>query len=367
MTRMTRVSFAAGARLALLAGLLSGPLAETALAQEAPSFAGKTITVIVGATVGGSTDIAARTIAPFIAKHLPGAPASVVQNRPGAQGLTAMNMFAQQVAPDGLTAIVGSGSQIDPINYRVPLSQYDPAKFAIIGGIDIGGSIILIRNESLPRLTDKTAAPVVVGTITGVPRSGMQMAAWGADHLGWNIKWITGYRGNPELMLAFERGEIDMTSFANTTLKPDLFDKTKYTILYQSGASAATVPATMPALAGVPLLSDAMKGKIADPLEQKAFQYWQNISSINNWVALPPNTPAPIVEAYRAAFRKSMADPEFLAQVARIGEDVTVLPHESMEKVIRTLATLPPEAFGYMKQTLARQGLTIADEGSTAR
>jgi hypothetical protein len=190
------------------------------------------------------------------------------------------------------------------------------------------------------------------------------MAAWGSDYLGWNIKWITGYRGNPELMLAFERGEVDMTSFANTTLKPELFDKSKYTILYQSGSNAATLPAAMPALAGVPLLTDAMKGKIADPLAQQAFQYWQNISSINNWVGLPPNTPSGIVEAYRYAYRKTMVDPDFLAQAAKMGDDVSVVSPESMETVIKTLAALPPEALGYMKKVLARQGLNIVDDAS---
>lgn len=335
-----------------------------ATAQEVPSFAGKTLTVIVGATPGGSTDVSARLIAPYLAKYLPGAPTAVVQNRPGASGMTALNMFANQVAPDGLTAAIASGSQIDPMIYRVPQSQYDPSKFAIIGGVGIGGSIILIHNAALPRLSDKGAPPVVVGTISGVPRSGMQMAAWGADYLGWNIKWITGYRGNPELMLAFERGEVDMTSFANTTLKSELFDKSKYTILYQSGSNAGTVPATMPQLSGVPLLSEALQGKITDPLAQNAFRYWQNISSINNWIGLPPNTPAVIVETYRAAYRKTMVDPGFLAQAAKMGDDVTVVSPESMERTVNTLAALPPEALGYMKKVLARQGLVIAEDAA---
>ena len=361
-----RVLQGAGAAFALAVGLVAGRLGGPAMAQEAPSFAGKNLTFIVGAAAGGSTDITARLIAPFLAKYLPGSPGAVVQNKPGAQGLTAMNMFAQQVAPDGLTGIIGSGSQIDPINYRVPQSHYEPSNFAIVGGVGIGGSVIMIRNETLARLTDKSVKPVVVGTISGVPRSGMQMAAWGADHLGWNIKWITGYRGNPELMMAFERGEVDMTAFANTTLKPELLDKSKYTLLYQSGSNAATVPATMPALAGVPLLSDAMKGKISDPLVQKAFQYWQNISSINNWVALPPNTPRPIVESYRAAFRKTMADTDFIKQAVKMGDDVSVVGPEDMERVIKTLAELPPEALSHMRKILARQGLTI-DEGTAER
>ena len=352
LPRLTRIVAAAATLLLLTHG---------ATLAQAPSFSGKTITVIVGATPGGSTDVTARLVAPYIAKNLPGNPAAVVQNRPGASGLTALNVFAQQVQPDGLTMIIASGSQIDPINYRVPQSHYDPSTFGIVGGIGIGGSIILIHNTALPRLTNKSAAPVVMATISGMPRSGMQMAAWGADYLGWNIKWITGYRGNPELMLAFERGEVDMTSFATTTLKPALFDKDKFSILYQSGSNAATVPTNMPALKGIPLLTGAVKDKITDPLARQAFAYWQNISSINNWIALPPKTPGAVVGTFRAAFLKAVEDPDFLAQAAKMGDDVSIVPPADMEGVIKTLADLPPEALVYMKRMLARQGLNLEE------
>jgi hypothetical protein len=48
-------------------------------------------------------------------------------------------------------------------------------------------------------------------------------------------------------------------------------------------------------------------------VQQQAFDYWRAISAIDKWLALPPNTPAPIVEAYRLAYRDMGNDPEFLA------------------------------------------------------
>ena len=54
-----------------------------------------------------------------------------------------------------------------------------------------------------------------MGALGGVPRSGMQTTAWGIDYLGWNAKWVLGYRGTNDLMVALERGEIDMTSTGN--------------------------------------------------------------------------------------------------------------------------------------------------------
>lgn len=335
--------------------LASLPVVPAAADDKFPS--GKSIAVIVGTTAGGSTDVSARLIASFLGKHLPGKPSLVVHNRPGARGMTAMNYFAQQATPDGLTTIVGSGSQIDPINYRVAQSNYDPSKFEIVGALGIGGATIMIHKSALPRLTDKTAAPVIMATIGGVPRSGMQMAAWGIDYLGWNAKWVAGYRGNPDLMLAFERGEVDMTSFANTQMKPELYDKNKYVILYQSGSNRAMVPSAIPELAGVPMFTEAMKGRISDPLARQAFDYWRNISSINNWMGLPPKTSAAIVATYRAGFGKLMQDKEFLAQSKKVGDDVSTVSAEDMADTIKSLAALPPAALEYMKGMLARQGL----------
>jgi hypothetical protein len=341
---------------ALSAALLLGAAAPAA-AQDAPSFAGKSVSVIVGSTPGGSTDVSARQIAASLGKNLPGNPTMVVQNKPGARGMTAMNYFAAQVAPDGHTIIVGSGSQIDPANYRVGPTKYDPTKFRMVGGLSIGGSIIMIRNAALPRLTDKTAKPVVMATIGGIPRSGMQMAAWGIDYLGWNARWVAGYRGNPDLMLAFERGEVEMTSFANAQMKPDLYDKGKYTILYQSGTQGAAIPSPIKEQAGLPLFAAAMKGKIKDPVAQKAFDYWRHLSTIYNWVALPPKTPDSIVAVYRAGWDKVKSDSGFFAQVHKVSPEATAVSADEMARTIQDLADVPNAALDFQKTMLSRQGL----------
>src|ERR1700751_4776159 len=85
-----------------------------ALAQGALSFKGKTITMLVGSEAGGGTDAAGRLIAIFLKKYLPGEPTVVVQNMPGASGMTELNYFVRRTQPDGLTVSMGSISTIDP-------------------------------------------------------------------------------------------------------------------------------------------------------------------------------------------------------------------------------------------------------------
>src|SRR6188768_4168241 len=96
---------------ALLALFLGAASAQA----EPVSFAGKTVTMIISSAAGGGTDGAGRVIAQFLTKHLPGNPTVVVKNVPGAQGITAMNHFVHQVAPDGLTVVTGSSSLGDPL------------------------------------------------------------------------------------------------------------------------------------------------------------------------------------------------------------------------------------------------------------
>ena len=52
--------------------------------RTADFYRGKTVTLIVGYSAGGGYDTYARILARHIGKHIPGQPAVVVQNMPGA-------------------------------------------------------------------------------------------------------------------------------------------------------------------------------------------------------------------------------------------------------------------------------------------
>ena len=66
-------------------------------------YQGKTITYVVGLLAGDSNDLWARAVTRNMAKHIPGQPNIVVQNMPGAGGLTAANYVYGVAKPDGLT------------------------------------------------------------------------------------------------------------------------------------------------------------------------------------------------------------------------------------------------------------------------
>lgn len=335
-------------------------LISSATAADAISFEGKTVTIVVGTGTGGSTDASARLMGQFIAKHLPGTPNVVVQNRPGAYSLSAMTYFAQQVKPDGFTVAVGSIGQLDPINYRVPQSGYDPAKFVMVGGIDLGGGFLIIRNDALPRLNDKSQPPVILGTPAGIPHSAMQPAAWGIDYLGWNVKWVSGFPSQaPALALALQRGEVDMSGFSTSALSGALLDRSKFVPLFQTGSERCTRRSSLPALQMTPVFAETMKGKITDPVAQKAFDYWCTSSSIITWMALPPGTSMEIADAYRSAFSRIAADPVFLEQSKIFSPDASAASYQSITDTVAAFAQTPAEVFAFRQKMLERQGLEL--------
>lgn len=333
--------------------------ASAAAAQGAVSFQGKTVSMIIGFSVGGGTDAYGRLVGQFLEKYLPGSPTVVPQNIPGADGVTAMNYMVQQAAHDGLAVTTTANTTADPLNYRKPQAQYKPNDFAIVGGGGRGGEVLLINKESEKRLYDKGASPVVVGSLGGIPRSGMQMAAWGIEYLGWNGKWVIGYPGTNELMLALERGEIEMTATGNIFLVQSLTSSGKFKILVQSGSLQGGKFVGRSDFGNAPVFSNLIEGKIKDPLGAQAFEYWSSIISTDKWMALPPKTPKAIVDAHRAAYAQLMKDPEFVEKGAKISEGFQPTAAADVEVLVRRLAGLPPEATGYMTVILRKQGLDV--------
>src|SRR3972149_11219023 len=98
----------------ILGGMaLSLLLANGVKAQSAEEFyKGKTINLIVGFSAGGGYDTTARTLAPYLKKHLPGNPDIIVQNMAGAGSLKAPN-YLYNVAPQ-------DGTALSPFSRRTP-------------------------------------------------------------------------------------------------------------------------------------------------------------------------------------------------------------------------------------------------------
>jgi tripartite-type tricarboxylate transporter receptor subunit TctC len=329
----------------------------TVSAQQTVTFSGKTISMIIDSSAGGGTDLTGRLLAPFLTKYLPGNPGVVVRNMPGAEGMVALNYFVQQVVPDGLTMTTGGGPSIDPIRYRAPQSHYDPGKFAFVGGVGRGGSMMVVSRSAEKRLYDKSAAPVAIGIAGAAPRSGQLMAAWGIEYLGWNAKWVAGYRATRALMKALQQGEIDMTATSTLLSLKSGVESGEFKVIMQSGGLRDGKRVPRPEFPNVPILVNELAGKIKNPTAKRSFASWEAVLLTDKFYALPPGTPQPIVAAYRAAYKKILADPEFIARGRKLSEVFEPMSDNDVNALVNEIVDTPKEAAEYLKGVLRKQGL----------
>lgn len=317
----------------------------------------KTLTMIIGYTAGGGVDAAGRLFAQFLPKYLPGKPAIIVRNMPGADGRVALNFFVRQAKPDGMLITTGSGTQLDPMAFRSANAQYDPTKFNFIGGISRGGTFQVISKDGAARLLNKAAAPVAVGAVDGT-RSGEQMISWGMEFLDWNAKWVVGYRGANETSIALERGEVDLVTTANSFLIKRLTETGRFSVLSQSGVVVDGKILRRTDFPDTPVMAELIASKLTDAGARDAFKYLEAMCLVDPWLSLPPDTPPDIVATYRDAFKKMLADPEFLERAKRISEDVGPMYHADVELLVKTASErLTPAAETFIRALLAKQGI----------
>src|ERR1044071_1318610 len=105
--------------LRFIAATAAGAACLTAGAQaDAVSdfYAATTVKLIVASGPGGGYDTYARSLLPFLQKHIPGKPNIIIQHVPGAGGLQAAN-FAYSIAPKDGSVILAALREtiIEPI------------------------------------------------------------------------------------------------------------------------------------------------------------------------------------------------------------------------------------------------------------
>ena len=332
-----------------------------AAAQDSTPFAGKTITASVGFEAGNRVDLYARLLGQVMMRYLPGQPNLIVLNRPGAGGVVALNEWNAKAEPNGLFITVGGQTQLDQDALSRMQARYQPATFKYVGGLVAPSQGLIINKAAVARLHDKSASPVTMGIVGSTLRTGYYQVLWGAAFLDWNIKWVRGYKSTAEVRNALERGEVDMSAFGSTTDLDYLLKTNKFDVASQSGAIIDGKIVSRPMFGDAPVISDLVRGKIKDPLAEKAFAYGEQVIQVGMWIALPAGTPDSIVKTYVQAFEKAVNDPEFKGPWSKIDPDSPVASKADLEGLIHDLGAVPPEALKFIRDELKRQGAEVGE------
>src|SRR5580700_6872698 len=223
------------------------------LSAQPVDFAGKTITIYVGYTAGGSYDLYGRLISRHLGQHLAGHPTVVVQNMPGAGSLKAAN-YLYEVAPRDGTAlgVVVESTALEQALAN-PAAQYDAAKFTYVGRVATSNNIFMMwRGAKVQSIEDAKLRPALMAG-TGPGSIAETIPKLTNAFLGTRFKLISGYPASTEAMLAMERGEVDGSSSSWAAVKvskQDWLKEQKIKIILQ------TTPERVPELADVPCLGE---------------------------------------------------------------------------------------------------------------
>src|SRR5260370_10986036 len=135
-------------RMALAAALVAAGAGTLCAQPIGEAFAGKTITIYVGYTAGGSYDLYGRLISRHLGQHLPGRPTVVAQNMPGA-GIPKAANYLYEVAPRDGTAlgVVVESTALEQALAN-PAAQYDAAKFTYVGRVAPSTTIFMMRRRA---------------------------------------------------------------------------------------------------------------------------------------------------------------------------------------------------------------------------
>ncbi|MFM2129596.1 MAG: hypothetical protein RL477_1142 [Pseudomonadota bacterium] len=352
-----------GTAAALAAAIALGAAAAGPAAAEV-NLAGKRLNALIGATPGGGTDLSTRLVGRYLEKYLPGHPRTVYRNMPAGNGVQATNYFANEAARDGTYWMGGGNAYIDAQALRQSTVKYDPRTFHYIGGIARGGSIVVMNVGKQANLADRSRPAVVIGTGDGTG-TWEEMLCWGAEMLGWNIRFVVGYPGTSAMLLALRRGEIDAMGTSALTMLEGLRKQGGFTEIVQIGEMRDGKVVPRASSPGVPTMHQLIAGKLTG-VARDSFAYWTDSNQIDKWYAVPPGTAADVVAAYREAFRKAVADPDFVKEGRRqLSPDFGTQTAEEVTRLVRDTSYPGAEITRFTHELRVKYGLpgqALSDE-----
>lgn len=267
-------------------------------AARAAFPADQPITITVGFAAGGTTDIMARTLAPFIAKHLGENAQVAIINRPGASGELAINQV-MRARPDGYSLVVVNL----PGYFFVPMwrkASYSMKDLTLVARVVSDPTVMVARKDS--KITDLRQ---VMAQLRANPSS----LSAGHNGLGTNghlamarLEIAGGARFNA---IPYNGSAQQKTAMASSTLDIAFL-------------AASEVPDPDNEAAPVRLLAQFTKAKVARLAQvPSTFDLGFPVEmTAERGFAAPAGTPPAIVARLEKAIEAAMKDPEYL-KVAR--------------------------------------------------
>lgn len=340
---MMRSTLAVGGWIFALTLLAAAPVAAQSIADF---YRGRTITISVGLSAGGGYDLHARVLAKYLGRHVPGTPAVVVKNAPGAGGLTLVNALYTTLARDGSElATFERGITLEPLLDSAQ-ARFDPLKLGWIGSTDNDASTCLSwHTAAVKTMDDLMRQELIVGGTGSTAIANTYPRLLNAV-LGTKFRVIPGYPGANDALLAMERGETQgFCSLGFSTLeaiRPGWIAEHKVNIFVQLALKKSSEHPEVP-LALDFARTDADRAAIALIVSPNLFA---------RPFAAPPGVPGDRLAALRQAFAETVADPDYLAEAKARSLHVELVTGRELETALRRIYATPKEVVARVKEAV---------------
>lgn len=311
-----------------LFSILVGALAFAGSAGAADFYKGKTVNVIINYSAGGNTDIQGRSVLRFMENYISGEPRFVVRNVAGAGGSVGANFLAEAGKTDGTMMGIFTIPIMAQI-MKAPELRVDLRTFQMVGAI-AQQTISHIRKEAaggIEKIEDLFEIDTPIVTAGHGPTSSKDLRIrLFMEALDIPFRHVTGYKSAGRIRAAILKGEVDMTADSLTGYYARVVPQ-----LMKPGVSMPLWHIGLPTDDGEdmkcsPLLEDRMPcfiqvyemrhGKGARPsgVRWDAMRVIAGTRQLLRIIVLPEGAPKEALEVLRAAWKKTMEDPGYLAE-----------------------------------------------------
>jgi tripartite-type tricarboxylate transporter receptor subunit TctC len=324
--------------------------AQGAAAQSVEQFyKGRQVSFLVASRPGGINDLMARLISRHLGNHIPGKPTLVVQNLQSA-GLVLANRIANSAEKDGSTiAIIERGVPQVAIQGD-PNAHFDPLKLNWLGSVssyEHDAYVFWVNSAFAAKTVNDLRPPsklvARVGT-TGVGATNVTFTLISKDMLGLNVQNVRGYRGAAGVFLAQQRGEIDGQIVGLSAIKVGqkaLFGAGAFRPLVQFARTTR-----LPELKDVPTGRELAK----DPKAQALLAFAEAPFFMALPLVAPPDIPADRAKALQDGFMAMTKDPAFVAEIGKMGQDLSPIDGAAVRKIIAEMGTTPKDVIAQFNQ-----------------
>ena len=342
---MTR--FASSNRILLATSMCLAALLSTANAEDKAYYQGKTVRMLVGSGPGGGYDVFSRMIAPYLARVL--GTTVVVENQPGAGGLTALNRL-YAAPPDGylLSLSNGTGAAFAQITGQKGV-RFDLAKFSYLATVGAPPALWMVAPESPIKTVEQALATqlkwrwAASGSTSGLATG----AAFACEALKIQCQIVAGYTGSNQAALAVTRGEMDAINLPESSANH--FQRTK-----QNSAIATMGRTKSRFFPDQPTIFQAVK---LDADAEWLFDFYDNVSNLGRVMVAAPNMSPARLAYLQAIVKETLADPQLIAEGEKAERIIEYLgPNETLVNARKVVSEVTVEQKARIVKILERAG-----------